>query len=208
MDTDGNGVLSWDEISELSKFTLKKLLPETDDDYLDDLSETFTKFVFEACGIEYNKAKESEISVELLKDVIAKDGEGVDLLLMMCCADNSPDVNNFEQKILENGKNLEHEVTKDQKAVLTNFKDTERKMIPKYLVNEDKYVPKSVQRKSIIQNFNFQFEDMKIKKIEIVPELQEKIQTLVTKKRRESLTYLDERAVLEEARLVTRPGFF
>jgi hypothetical protein len=208
MDTDGNGVLSWDEIAELSKFTLQKLLPESDDDYLEDLSETFTKFVFEACGIDYTVARESEISVELLKDVIAKDGEGVDLLLMMCCADNNPDVTTFEEKIYETGKNLEAQVQKEQNIVIENFKEAERKFVPKYLVSDDKYIPKAVQRKSIMQNFNMQFENMNNKKIEIEPNLEVKIQNLVTKKRRESHIYLDERAVLEEARLVTRPGLF
>ena len=97
MDSDGNGSLSYSEIKYLCSKTLQKLLESSDEEFIDDLACTFTKFVFEAMALEENE----EINVVNLKEFMVSNTHPheVDLLLMMCCAEKNQDERFLEENI-------------------------------------------------------------------------------------------------------------
>jgi len=109
MDSDGNGQLSYSEIKYLCFQTLKKLLESSDEAFIEDLAQTFTKFVFQAVGL----PMEEEIQVEVLKDfmVNTNHSDEVDLLLMMCCAEKNQD-----ERFLEDNIQVEDSVYIDKAA--------------------------------------------------------------------------------------------
>ena len=65
-DEDGNGQLSFSEVHELSKISLEKFITASDENFLDDLSLYFTKFIFETCQTSIDK----EIPITYIKDLI------------------------------------------------------------------------------------------------------------------------------------------
>lgn len=97
MDNDGNGQLSYSEIKYLCSESLKKLLQSSDEDFIEDLACTFTKFVFEAVELDLNE----EIDVEVLKNYMINNtqSEEVDLLLMMSCAEKSQEETSLEELV-------------------------------------------------------------------------------------------------------------
>ena len=82
-DKDENGMLSKEEIFELSKICLGKYIHETEDGFLDMLCEYFTKLIFSAVNIDID----DEIPLELIKNTILNGNEESDLLCMFCGAD-------------------------------------------------------------------------------------------------------------------------
>lgn len=146
MDSDGNGQLSYNEIKYLCFQTLKKLLESSDEEFVEDLAQTFTKFVFEAVGL----SMDEEIEVEVLKDFMVNNSHSdeVDLLLMMCCAEKNQD-----DKFLEDSIRIEDSVYIEEAA------DNHIRQKAEYFVQEEnrlskmlKFDPenKKIQRRSSI----------------------------------------------------------
>lgn len=156
MDTDGNGSLSWEEIEYLCANSVKKLLCCSDEDFVIDLANTFTKFVFKLMDLDPSE----EIEVEKLKEVMStKDSEEVDLLLMMCCAEKDQDE-----------RFIEDSIETEDRALLEKHQDfTKEKQ--KFLVKEQKKLKKilhleknpRISRKSIIIDEALKLNEEKMK---------------------------------------------
>lgn len=84
-DDDGNGQLSKKEIFELCKICLEKYIKTNDgnDQFLDDISNYFTRLIFAAVEIDI----EEEIPLEKIKETILSGNVESDLLCMFCGAD-------------------------------------------------------------------------------------------------------------------------
>lgn len=87
-DSDGNGLLSFDEILILCKSCLKNNFTFSsinfeEDPFLEDLSNYFAKLIFEICGIDLSE----EIPLKRISDVIDEGHPNSDLLLFFCGAD-------------------------------------------------------------------------------------------------------------------------
>lgn len=149
MDNDGNGQLSHSEIKYLCSESLKKLLPNSNEDFIDDLASTFTKFVFQAVGLDLNE----EIDVEILKNFMVHNtqSEEVDLLLMMCCAEKNPDEKFFEDDVKTNSCMYFHEANDNNLKQKGEYFSKEENRLKKLL----QYQPenkKLIKRASVIQN--------------------------------------------------------
>lgn len=87
-DSDGNGMLSFDEILILCQSCLKNNfifsnINFEEDEFLLDLSNYFAKLLFEICEVDI----EEEIPMERISDIIIKGHPNVDLLMFFCGAD-------------------------------------------------------------------------------------------------------------------------
>ncbi len=87
-DSDGNGMLSFDEILLLCKSCLKNNFTFSSidfegDPFLEDLSNYFAKLIFEICGLEVTE----EIPLKRISDSINEGRSNADLLLFFCGAD-------------------------------------------------------------------------------------------------------------------------
>jgi Ca2+-binding EF-hand superfamily protein len=81
-DKDGNGLLSYDEVLELSVVCLSKFF-EPDDEYLQIMAQYFTRLIFESCGYDMD----DEIPLERIKQRIIEKHPNASLLCMFCGAD-------------------------------------------------------------------------------------------------------------------------
>lgn len=84
-DDDGNGQLSKQEIFDLCKICLGKMVKSDNEDteFLENISEYFTKLIFAAVEVDI----ESEIPLEKIKQTILSGNAESDLLCMFCGAD-------------------------------------------------------------------------------------------------------------------------
>lgn len=87
-DSDGNGMLSFDEILLLCQSCLKNnfifsTINFEEDRFLLDLSEYFAKLLFEICGVDI----EEEIPMTRISEIIREGHPNVDLLMFFCGAD-------------------------------------------------------------------------------------------------------------------------
>lgn len=149
MDNDGNGQLSHSEIKYLCSQSLKKLLPNSDENFIDDLASTFTKFVFQAVGLDLDE----EIDVEILKNFMVHNtqSEEVDLLLMMCCAEKNPDEKLLKDEAKTNSCMYVSEANNNnlkQKGEYFLKEETRLKKLLQYQPDNKKLI----RRTSVIQN--------------------------------------------------------
>ena len=88
IDTNENGMLSYDEVYELSKVSLERTIfgrPQKEDDtVIAGVAEHFANLIFELVDIPRHK----EISFELIKEKIIEGKEAAEYLNMFICADN------------------------------------------------------------------------------------------------------------------------
>ena len=87
-DSDGNGMLSFEEILMLCQSCLKNnfIFSKIDfenDKFLLDLSDYFAKLIFEICGVDL----EEEIPINRISEIIIEGHPHVDLLMFFCGAD-------------------------------------------------------------------------------------------------------------------------
>ena len=87
-DSDGNGMLSFDEILLLCQSCLKNnfifsKINFDEDEFLLDLSEYFAKLLFEICEVNI----EEEIPLNTISEIIIRGHPNVDLLMFFCGAD-------------------------------------------------------------------------------------------------------------------------
>jgi len=87
-DSDGNGMLSFDEILLLCQSCLKNnfifsSIKFEEDPFLLDLSEYFARLLFEICGVD----ADDEIPLHRITDIINEGHPNVDLLMFFCGAD-------------------------------------------------------------------------------------------------------------------------
>ncbi|CAK69135.1 unnamed protein product (macronuclear) [Paramecium tetraurelia] len=82
-DMDRNGKLSYPEVSKLSHQTMSKIVKTQDTNFLNDISEFFTRVIFDSVNISYDK----EIDFHSLKDIITKGHPNSDLLCLFCGAE-------------------------------------------------------------------------------------------------------------------------
>ena len=80
IDTDGNGMLSWDECFELCQDSLGLCKTEEGDEFVNEMSEFFADFIFETVGFD----KDDEIPMDHIKNTILSECEGAELLSMFC----------------------------------------------------------------------------------------------------------------------------
>lgn len=81
-DKDGNGLLSREEILQLTKICLQRFV-ENEPHLLDMLCEYFTKLIFETLGV----GEDKEIPLEKIREAILSGGPNSELLTMFCGAD-------------------------------------------------------------------------------------------------------------------------
>ena len=81
-DSDGNGLLSYDEIFKLSKLCLSHYV-KNQGEFLDVLCEYYTRLIFQIV----NKELTDEIPFSEIKRAIIENRSDSDLLLMFCGAD-------------------------------------------------------------------------------------------------------------------------
>ncbi len=88
-DSDGNGLLSYDEVYHLANISMKKnfafsKIPVDNNNFLNEIVEYLTKRIFEICGIDLN----NEIPLTKIMEIIVEaKSEDSDLLLFFCGAD-------------------------------------------------------------------------------------------------------------------------
>ena len=82
-DEDGNGRLSWEEISHLCMLTLKRFVLDKGEGMIEDLCDYFTKLIFISCKVDIDE----EIPLDRIKEVILNGEENADMLAFFCGAD-------------------------------------------------------------------------------------------------------------------------
>eukprot|EP00347_Sterkiella_histriomuscorum_P002271 403368799 len=85
IDTDGNGLLSWDEVFELCQASLQDFQTGSNDDFIDDQAKFFADFIFKSVG--YQNDEEIPM-IELQKVILNGDSSETELLTMFCGIDN------------------------------------------------------------------------------------------------------------------------
>ena len=87
MDTDGNGNLSFTEVSAVCRSALTRFRSGKEDTLIDSLSDYFAKLVFQAVELK----EDAEIPLEKLKEIVDKGVDAVDLLLSFAGANQAQD---------------------------------------------------------------------------------------------------------------------
>ncbi|CAK70650.1 unnamed protein product (macronuclear) [Paramecium tetraurelia] len=83
-DSNKDGQLSYQEVVRLSQQTLQKFIKNGNTEFLDEMSQFFTKVIFDSVGVDYQQ----EIQFNQLKEVINQGHPNSDLLCMFCGADS------------------------------------------------------------------------------------------------------------------------
>lgn len=179
MDSDENGKLSYSEIKFLCFHSLKKLL-KSSEDFVEDLSGNFAKFVFNALGLNMSE----EIKTKTLKNFMVNNSQSreVDLLLMMCCAEKNQDEKFLDDNIHMDNSVYTNKATENNLKAKGEFFKKEELLLKKQL----KFDPdnkKLQKRSSVIQIakiLNFQqekdiYNDEIIKKKQEEKNLMEKL---------------------------------
>ncbi|CAD8191873.1 unnamed protein product [Paramecium pentaurelia] len=83
-DSNKDGQLSYQEVVKLSQQTLQKFIKNGNREFLDEMSQFFSKIIFDSVGIDYQQ----EIQFNQLKEVINQGHPNSDLLCMFCGADS------------------------------------------------------------------------------------------------------------------------
>jgi hypothetical protein len=94
MDTDGNGLMSKDEMRAVCVSALKQYRSKEDDPIIDSLTDYFVKAVFESVGANFGE----EIPISQLTELVDDGVEAMDILLQFLGAEQMQD----EETILEN----------------------------------------------------------------------------------------------------------
>lgn len=90
IDSDGNGLLSKEEVLEISKMCLTRFSKPDVEDFIDEMAEHFTQYIFNAMDMDMD----DEIPMVMIKERIFKEGaDSLDkrtktLLCLFCNADN------------------------------------------------------------------------------------------------------------------------
>lgn len=82
-DDNGNGKLDKDEVSQYCKIILKKFMRKVNESFLEDMTDFFTRFIFQTCGF----SLEEEIPATLIRQLIVNKHPDAHLLCMFCSVD-------------------------------------------------------------------------------------------------------------------------
>lgn len=86
IDTDGNGMFSFDEIKDICKLSLSKIEQDNNNynEYMEEFCDFYARYIFKLLG----KSIDEEIPTEVFKQAVnTGDRETKEILSMFCCAD-------------------------------------------------------------------------------------------------------------------------